>query len=637
MTSGGGVPDLPSVLAAAVEGIGGEPRAGQLQMARAVERALTEREHLLVQAGTGTGKSLAYLVPALLHHSTVVVATATIALQTQLVERDLPVLVEAIAPLLGRRPSFAVLKGRSNYACLNRVMDEPAAPPGATSGGNATDGPAELFAAQAFAESVDAATVDDGTDTAMAKDARRLRAWVKTTTTGDRLELQPGVDDRVWRAFSVTGRECLNQQCPWVQDCFAEHAREQAREADVVVTNHSLLAINTLENVPVLPDHDVVVVDEAHELIDRATSASTRTLAPGTIERAAQRSRRPAGRDAADALLGAAGALADALLSVPDGQIARPEGALLTALASVRDAARAALSEISAATKRGDEGAGGGVDAGAVQLAKADLDEVFTAAGDLITVTDETIAWVDTDARRQRSLHLAPLSVAGLLRESLFNSATVVLTSATLKLGGTFDALAASVGLLPVRPARAEPGEENQDTGDEDTVHSGDDEPLRWQGLDVGSPFDFARQGIFYTAADLPERGGAGQTTVPAEVIERVVELIGAAGGRTLGLFSSKWAAQVVADEVRSRIGVPLLTQWDAPLPHVIAQFAEQPRSCLFGTLSLWQGVDVPGDSCTLVIIDKLPFPRPDEPIVQARSRAADAEGSSGFMRVSVP
>lgn len=621
-------PSLEDVLDVAVSAIGGEYRAGQVEMAKAVEHSLTTGEHLIVQAGTGTGKSLAYIIPALLHHDTVVVATATIALQTQLIERDIPAIVEAVAPTLGRKPTFAVLKGRSNYVCLNRVFDEVPTAKSVTDSGVTA-----LFDAGEFTDKAPAAEIATDSTTEMGKQAQQLRVWAKQTHTGDKLELEPAVDERVWRAFSVSGRECMGQSCPMVQDCFAEIAREKAKQADIVVTNHSLLAIDVLENVPVLPEHTAVVVDEAHELIDRATSASTRALSVAAIERAAQRLRRAAGRNAADLLFDAAGALADALLMMEAGRFERPVGNLLNALALVRDAARSGLGELGTNNSAGPDS---GTDAGARQVAKADLDELFATAGDLLKLNADNVAWMDQDAREGRTLYMAPLSVAGLLRACLFDNSTVILTSATLKLGGDFDALAASVGLFPVAPSVPVPGEENQDAGEVNSVHSGSNEPMRWRGLDVGSPFDFATQGICYVAADLPERAPRA-SSLSDEFIDRMIDLVTAAGGRTLGLFSSKWAAQAAAEQVRSRIGVPLMTQWDAPLPHLIDRFAAEPRSCLFGTLSLWQGVDVPGFSCTLVIIDKIPFPRPDDPLVEARQNAADAAGRSGFMTVSVP
>jgi ATP-dependent DNA helicase DinG len=578
-------PDLElvdRVLAAAVDAIGGTPREGQQAMAHAVASALGSGEHLLVQAGTGTGKSLAYLVPALAQGGTVVVATATIALQTQLVDRDLPILVEAVAPVLGRTPRFAVLKGRQNYVCAHRLV-----------GGQEAEADQDaMFDAEAF---------DPASTSLMGRDAQRLRTWAATTTTGDRLDLEPAVDPRVWRAFSVSSRECLGSRCPQVEECFAEKAREQARTADIVVTNHALLTIGALEGVPVLPEHDAVVVDEAHELVDRATSSATKELTVALVERTVRRVRRFADDAAAELVEDAAAALGEALAETEAGRIVEPVGALFTALALVRDAARGALSAVAST---GDEG-----EAAARQQVRADLAEVHEVAGRLVALTPSDVAWLDADARGGRALRVAPLSVAELLRSALFDTTPVVLTSATLELGGSFDAVAASVGL------------ERDEDG--------------WAGLDVGSPFDHARQGILYVAAHLAPRGRGGR--LGDDTIDEIVGLVEAAGGRTLGLFSSRWAAEAAADAVRERIGVPLLTQWDAPVPQVVGRFAAEPRTCLFGTLSLWQGVDVPGTACTLVLIDKIPFPHPDDPLLAARQQAVDQAGGSGFMSVSVP
>jgi ATP-dependent DNA helicase DinG len=490
--------------------------------------------------------------------------------------------VEAVAPVLGRTPTFAVLKGRANYLCLQRL--------GGGEGADPDQG--DMFGDEAF---------DPSSTSPLGREAQRVRAWATATTTGDRLDLEPAVDGRVWRAFSVSSRECLGSRCPQVDECFAEKARERARTADIVVTNHALLTIGALEGVPVLPEHDAVIVDEAHELVDRATSSATKELSVAMVERCVRRVRRFADDAAADLLEDAAAALAAALSEATPGRITEPVGALFTGLALVRDAARGALSAIAST---GDDG-----EAAARQQVRADLAELHEVAGRLVALTASDVAWLDADARGGRALRVAPLSVAGLLRSALFDTTTVVMTSATLELGGSFDAVAAAGGL----------------------ERSGED----WRGLDVGSPFDHPRQGILYVAAHLAPRGRAGK--LGDDTVDEIVGLVEAAGGRTLGLFSSRWAAEAAADAVRDRIGVPLLTQWEAPVPHLVSRFAAEPRTCLFGTLSLWQGVDVPGTACTLVIIDKIPFPHPDDPLLAARQQAVDEAGGSGFMAVSVP
>ena len=275
----GELPDARLLLAAAVAGIGGAERPGQVTMAEAVERSLREGGHLAVQAGTGTGKSLAYLVPAAAHSmasgTAVVVATATIALQRQLVDRDLPRLTEALTPLLGRPPVFAILKGRRNYLCLHRLRS------------GAPEDPADML-------------FDPGAVSAVGRQVQRLAEWADRTSTGDRDELVPGVDDRAWRQVSVPAPECIGaQRCPFGASCFAEKAREAAGQADIVVTNHALLAIDALEDFPVLPEHDVVIIDEAHDLVNRVTTQAAAELSATAPETGARRCGRLVSAEAA--------------------------------------------------------------------------------------------------------------------------------------------------------------------------------------------------------------------------------------------------------------------------------------------------------------------------------------------------
>jgi len=568
------VPSVHDLLAAAVAAVGGTDRPGQVAMAEAVADAMRRGEHLLVQAGTGTGKSLAYLVPALLHDGPVVVATATIALQKQVVDRDLPALAEAVEALLGRRPSFAILKGRANYLCRNRVHGGL---PGAGEGEEALFEPAPT--------------------SRLGREVVRLREWAESTETGDRDELDPGVSDRAWRQVSVTARECLGAaRCPYGGECFAEWARESAAHADIVVTNHALLAIDALEGLPVLPEHDVVVVDEAHELVDRVTGVATDELTPGMVERAATRARRIA--DDPAALADAAAALQAALDEVPDGRLVGLPEALAAALAQVRDAARGVLSDLARAK---------GADEGARKVAQAAVSAVFDTAARLAEHATSDVGWVARDQRGAPALRVAPLAVNGLLREKLFADRTVVLTSATLELGGSFDAVARQVGL------------------------TGEDAPS-WTGLDVGSPFDYPRQGILYVARHLPPPGRDGAS--PA-MLDELADLVGAAGGRTLGLFSSMRAAEAAAEAMRERLDVPVLCQGEDRTAALVRAFAADPATCLFGTLSLWQGVDVPGEACQLVVIDRIPFPRPDDPLMSARQQAVATAGGNGFMAIA--
>ena len=571
--------DVDDLLEVAVAAVGGSSRAGQREMARAVASAIAEGQHLMVQAGTGTGKSLAYLVPALAHASKgggpVVVATATIALQRQLVDRDLPLLAEALQPQLGRRPTFALLKGRQNYLCQHRLQ-----------GGQDDSDDEGLF------EPVPTSRAG--------RDAVRVRAWADTTETGDRDELVPAPDERAWRSFSVTAHECLGaQRCPVAAECFVEIARDRAREADVVVTNHAMLAIDALSEAQLLPDHDVVIVDEGHELADRATGAVTDELTAATVERAARRVRKAAGESATDQLLGAAGFLESALAEAPEGRLRTLPSELFDALVATRDAGHAALTAIG--RDSGDD------DLAARVRARAAVEEVHEVAGRIVAAGDADVVWVTRSDRRPPSLWRAPMHVGSVLREELFGDRTVVLTSATLALGGSFEPLSRTLGL-------------------------GDVDDQAWQGIDVGSPFDYARQAILYLAGHLPPPGRDG---LADETLTELADLVTAAGGRTLGLFSSMRAAQQAAEALRERLDLPILCQGEDATGELVRAFAADARTCLFGTLSLWQGVDVPGSACHLVVIDRIPFPRPDDPLASARQEAVARSGGNGFMAVA--
>ncbi|EFQ84293.1 hypothetical protein HMPREF0063_11009 [Aeromicrobium marinum DSM 15272] len=570
-------PTVAAVLAAAVDSLGGTPRDGQQRMAEEIAGAFTDGRHLLVQAGTGTGKSLAYLVPSLLHDQRVVIATATLGLQHQLVERDIPALKEAARATLDEVPHHAVVKGRANYACLHRVRE------------GAPDDQGVLI------------EVPEGT---LGAEVVELRSWAEQQAadghTGDK-DAAPPHSDPAWRQVSVTHRECLGaSRCAYAGECFAELAKEDAHRAQVVVTNHAMLAIDAIDGVPMLPEYDTVVIDEAHELTARVTQASTDELDPGLVERAARRARSHVTEDtAADDLSDASESLSDVLTRTEPGRIDSLPQPLAEVLAFVRDTARACLSAFTKET-------GGTEPDPGRQQARGLVDDVRRIAERMIAAGDTQVVW-SSDGRGGPRLHVAPIDVAASLRDKLFADRTVVLTSATLTVGGGFDPVARSLGLAP----------------------GGDD----WTGVDVGSPFDYARQGMLYVAKHLPPpaRDGLGE----AQIAE-ITELIEASGGRTLGLFSSRRAAETAAEAVRERLpDLDIWCQGDAQLSELARRFVAEPSTCLFGTLSLWQGIDVPGDTCQLVIIDKIPFPRPDDPLMSARQRLVEKGGGNGFMAVA--
>jgi ATP-dependent DNA helicase DinG len=606
------VPSVATLLNAAVTAVGGAERSGQVDMAEAVARSIRTGEHLAVQAGTGTGKSLAYLVPAIRHAvvegGTVVISTATIALQRQLVDRDLPRLAKALKPLLGRTPTFAILKGRRNYLCLHRIH---------------TGAPEEPD---------DGALFDPFAASAIGRQVKRLHEWSSDTETGDRDELVPGVGEQAWRQVSVSGPECLGiSRCPVGSDCFAERARAEAGRADVVVTNHAMLAINALEGYQVLPEHDVVVVDEAHDLVDRVTSAATAEISGGSVTAAARRTGRLIDQEIADRLAEAADGLTLMLTELPPGRLDDLPETLRNTLRAVRDAARACIAAIGPerAAQKDDL-----ADATAHKLARAMLDDTHDTADRLLGAFDEDeahrrdVVWISGDNDRPASVRVAPLGVGGLLRERLFGQHTTVLTSATLTLGGAFDTLARQWGLPTVSSAvRKAEGTATDKEPPSDANNS-----PKWTGLDVGSPFMHERSGILYVAKHLPAPGRDG---LGEPFLAELLELVDAAGGRTLGLFSSMRAAKQATEVLRERSDHPILCQGEDATSLLVTKFAEDPRTCLFGTLSLWQGVDVPGPSLQLVVVDRIPFPRPDDPLASARQRAVAARGGNGFLTVA--
>ncbi|CAB4586783.1 unannotated protein [freshwater metagenome] len=586
-------------LDAAVTAIGGAPREGQIEMAEAVANALTDRHHLMVQAGTGTGKSLAYIIPPLVHGRKVLVATATLALQRQLVERDLPAVVPALEKVLGREITYAIYKGVGNYICLQKMNSEEPDPDG------------ELMLGVSSLE----------------KDAKRLHEWArKAGVSGDRDDA-PEVDRRVWAANSVSGRECVGaDKCAFGSQCFAANAKGKAQTADVVVTNHTLLAIEIVDSHPILPERDAVVLDEAHEFMDRATQAVTEELTSARVLRASAMARKFMPGKLADDFHKSANDFHESMVDYGEsirgdftaqGRLEEIPQSLESPIRRVRESAQAITQFLSA----DDEIIDTDVLAERARV-KGAVSEISTTAATLLKLGDGFVLWYEPTFS---TLHLAPLSVSDVLRENLLTQTPVIATSATLTVGNSFNALAKSIGFLV--------GEDlNTD------VKGGEVDPANVQMLDVGSPFDFANQGVLYMPKHLPEPGRDGPSI---EVLTELGELIDAAGGRTLALFSS-WRGVEAADahlrKVLAELPIKIFTQkrGDSVGP-LVEKFAKDETSILLGTMSLWQGVDVPGNSCILVAIDRIPFPRPDEPVMSARAAQADAAGGSGFMQVSLP
>ncbi|MEE6280270.1 ATP-dependent DNA helicase [Georgenia sp. MJ170] len=603
-------------------------------MARAVASVLDQPRTLLVQAGTGTGKSLGYLVPVL-HHAVrknqrAIVSTATLALQRQVLSHDVPLVADVVAASGAPRPVAALLKGWHNYVCKHKL-----------GGGYPAEDEPGLFA-------LDAGTGDPAAASGrgpLAEQVVRVREWAQETRTGDRDDLDPGVTDRAWRQVSVTKLECLGAKCPMINECFPEGARRAAHDADVVVTNHAMLGIAAGGSSKVLPEHDILVVDEAHELADRVTAQSTLELSPAVVERTARLVRKHAGVPA-ESLTAATSALQGFLEVAPAGRMRSVPAELTDACTILEAAAR----EVMSAIKDGTDAEPGG--RAMARSAVVVLHEIATRLLDDGVATRRDVLWCERgrDGMDPPRLHLAPLDVSGSVATELFAGRAVVLTSATLTLGGSFEATARNLGVTlldhldrvavpsgPLGTAAAATGDDEADDGAPRQAVAprgrGTDGPRPgWEGMDVGSPFDYGRQGILYVARHLPTPHREG----PSEAFRReLVELVRAAGGATLGLFSSRRGADEAAELLREELDTPVLCQGDDQLPTLVRRFAEDEPTSLMGTLSLWQGVDVPGPSCRLVIIDKIPFPRPDDPVRSARSEAVAAAGGNGFMQVA--
>jgi len=647
-------------VAAALPG-GGESRPGQVEMARAVATSMAGGRHLVVQAGTGTGKSLAYLVPAALSGTKVVVATATKALQDQLADKDLPLVASAVDHGL----TFAVLKGRSNYVCRQRVS-EIGGP-----GSQLTLAPGSADPPDADDSLTPGPGVDTSDPTTLADQVRSLVRWAEDSTTGDRAELPFEPHFRAWAMVSTTARECPGAfRCPSGRDCFAEDARARAAEADVLVVNTHLYGAHLASGGAVLPEHRVVVFDEAHEVEDVMTDSLGLEVGPGRFRALATAARAVldmaddgAGRavegvaDLADVFhrvlrpwagrrvppddlaggTGPDGALPDeptdgtgagvgpevpddepvgldlGLAPLPTSRARRAGAAATTAPTPVaptvvgNDPDLGTLVALASGRvgrlvdhlrRAGRDADGGGVNEGARR------DRVLLAAGHLAAdlarmalLGDGEVAWVE-DGDRTPALRVSPVDVGPILAEQLWGSVTGVLTSATVPIG-----LARRLGM---------------------PLDATDD-------LDVGSPFDYRRHSLLYVASTLPDRR---RPEAEPALHDELETLITAAGGRTLALFTSWRAMRGAVEALADRLAFPILSQSDLPKPALVEAFRADESACLFATLGFWQGVDVPGPTLSLVTIDRIPFPRPDDPVLEARRELA---GPGAFSSVDLP
>lgn len=581
-----------------------ESRPGQLDMAAAVERTLAEERVLLCEAGTGTGKTLAYLVPAILSGKKVIVSTATRALQEQIATRDLP-LIERI----GLEPRAAVMKGLGNYLCLRRFEEQRRA------------------------------SLDPARDTAI----QRIEAWRGTTETGDISELADLPEDHpIWRDVTASSETRVGPGCAHFDRCFVTRMRREAEAARLVIVNHHLffadLALRGPHPGRVLPEYDAVIFDEAHQLEDIATDffgvrvSSARiemilqdiercvmltgdsTLGGGAVEGARRASDAFWARLAVQANHGGG---ADARLAIErdvwSGELAMRWHELDSALEGVlglSESARGRLAQSTAPTGRDPRALGDALEVAARRV-RSLRDQLAIA----VDGAPGRVTWLEVGARSY-SLSSSPVDVAPLFRDLVFDSVpAVVLTSATLAIGASrpdespFAYLLSRLGL--------------------------DDGRIEVSERVIDSPFDYAQNALFYTPRDLPEPGAPQFAQIAAE---RIAELVALADGGAFVLTTSLRSMRALHAALRGRVGDRrLLLQGEAPKGALLERFRADGRAVLVATSSFWEGVDIPGHALRLVVMEKIPFFVPSDPIVKARSAKLEEAGDNPFMKLFVP
>jgi ATP-dependent DNA helicase DinG len=545
---------------------GGENRPGQLRMAELVAATVRDVDgggaNLLVEAGTGTGKSLAYLVPIVASGGRAVVATATIALQSQLVDSDVPLVAKA----LGRPVTVALLKGRRNYLCRQRLAELERAK---------REEQLQLLGGR-------------NPDNHLAE----VVAWAGETIDGDREELDPAPPDDVWSAVSVGADECPGaSRCPSGDACFSELARQRAAAADVIVTNHHYYGLSLAASGALLPDHDVVVFDEAHQLPEVLGATCGTELSGGRLRALGRRVRAILTDDELADGLDRSAIEFDELLRPITGSAIDDLGDLVGTTVNGRDR----IDRVIAALRKLDPSEGSDV---AARIERTQL-AATRLVGDIdaiLEAEDSDVIWVD-GGPDSPVLRRTPLELEQVLETSLWPDRAVILTSATLP-----DGVVGQLGLPPETDIER-----------------------------VGSPFDYANLGLLYCPTDLPNPRSENHRRA---VQDEIIGLVGAAGGRALCLFTSYGAMSEAAERLADEIANPILVQGQAPKAVLIERFKAEPSSVLLATLSFWQGIDLPGSTLTLVTIDRLPFPRPDEPVTQARR---DRAGRFAFRDVDLP
>lgn len=554
-----------------------ESRPGQKEMAHAVEEALHEGKHLIVQAGTGTGKTIAYLVPAIVAGKRTVVTTATKALQDQLAHKDLPFLVQHLSEYVNRDITFAVLKGRSNYVCRQRLAELN----GETEKKNRKADSPTLLEVDEMSQSV-------------RREIDLISEWTKTTKSGDMADISWSPSDRALRAVSVGSDECPGaRRCPVGGTCFSELARFKASEADIVVVNTHLYGLHVASGGQLLPEHEVLIVDEAHGLEDIMSDTVGVSIHAGNFNFFAGVVKRIIADPKVIGDIVNIGTMLDEVLSpIHNQRISAPLPLEVTAVLAEGRRIVARILDILRTIETKDD------DSNQRKLRAQTLATRLADTIDVALKTDDTYVPYISGTVDHPKLDIAPLDVGPVLDAGVWQKTTAILTSATVP-----SKMADRIG-LPVS---------------------------KTQLCNVESPFDYQSNAVLYCSKHLPNPNSPEFTKL---MHEELFHLISAAGGRTLALFTSYRALDAAVDAMRKRLPNTILSQREYQKNQLVKLFSEDESSCLFATSGFFQGIDIPGRTLSLVTLDRIPFPRPDDPLLSARR---DAIGDRAFREIDLP